>query len=94
MFTLRKASVAAFGLVVGSVGVIGTGCSSQPAPSDDGTGSSHYGDLAITRRVPDRTRETAMIALQGPLALSLVSLPVHDPFTFAEGVVRGVLMSP
>jgi N,N'-diacetylchitobiose phosphorylase len=26
--------------------------------SDDGTGSSHYGDLAITRRVPDRTRET------------------------------------
>src|SRR3569623_2326450 len=25
--------------------------------SDDGTGSSHFGALAITRRVPDRTRE-------------------------------------
>ena len=26
--------------------------------SDDGTGSSHFGALAITRRVPDCTRET------------------------------------
>jgi N,N'-diacetylchitobiose phosphorylase len=26
--------------------------------ADDGTGSSHFGALAITRRVPDRTRET------------------------------------
>jgi hypothetical protein len=40
MFTLRKASVAAFGLVVGSVGVVGTGCSSQPVSTDEGTGSS------------------------------------------------------
>src|SRR5512140_39220 len=31
--------------------------------SDDGTGSSHFGDLAITRRVPDRTRETDAFAL-------------------------------
>ena len=31
--------------------------------SDDGTGSSHYGDLAITRRAPDRTRETDAFAL-------------------------------
>jgi hypothetical protein len=39
MFTLRKVSVAAFGLVVGSVGVVGTGCSSQPVSNDD-TGTS------------------------------------------------------
>jgi len=31
--------------------------------SDDGTGSSHYGALAITRRVPDRTRETDAFVL-------------------------------
>ncbi len=31
--------------------------------SDDGTGSSHYSDLAITRRAPDRTRETDAFAL-------------------------------
>ena len=31
--------------------------------SDGGTGSSHYGDLAITRRVPDRTRETDAFVL-------------------------------
>ena len=31
--------------------------------SDDGTGSSHYRDLAITRRVPDRTRETDAFVL-------------------------------
>ena len=31
--------------------------------SDDGTGSSHYGDLAITRRVPDYTRETDAFVL-------------------------------
>jgi N,N'-diacetylchitobiose phosphorylase len=31
--------------------------------ADDGTGSSHYGDLAITRRVPDRTRETDAFAI-------------------------------
>ena len=33
------------------------------AISDDGTGSSHYGDLAITRRVPDRSRETNAFVL-------------------------------
>ena len=38
----------------------------------------------------DRTRDTAMVALQGPLALTLVGLPVSDPFAFAEGVVCGV----
>ncbi len=38
----------------------------------------------------DRTRETAMVALQGPLALSLVGLPWGDPFAFTEGVVAGV----
>ena len=31
--------------------------------SDDGTGSSHYGALAITRRVPDCTRETDAFVL-------------------------------
>ena len=31
--------------------------------SDDGTGSSHFGALAITRRTPDRTRETDSFAL-------------------------------
>jgi N,N'-diacetylchitobiose phosphorylase len=31
--------------------------------SDDGTGSSHFGALAITRRVPDRTRETDAFVL-------------------------------
>ena len=31
--------------------------------SDDGTGSSHFGALAITRRRPDRTRETDSFAL-------------------------------
>src|SRR5512140_3829996 len=31
--------------------------------SSDGTGSSHFGDLAITRRVPDRTRETDAFAI-------------------------------
>jgi N,N'-diacetylchitobiose phosphorylase len=31
--------------------------------SDDGTGSSHFGSLAITRRTPDRTRETDSFAL-------------------------------
>jgi N,N'-diacetylchitobiose phosphorylase len=31
--------------------------------SDDGTGSSHFGGLAITRRVPDRTRETDAFVL-------------------------------
>ena len=31
--------------------------------TDDGTGSSHFGDLAITRRVPDRTRDTDAFAL-------------------------------
>ncbi|HLB09111.1 MAG TPA: hypothetical protein VK617_06235, partial [Gemmatimonadaceae bacterium] len=31
--------------------------------SDDGTGSSHFGTLAITRRRPDRTRETDSFAL-------------------------------
>jgi aminomethyltransferase len=40
--------------------------------------------------IDDRTRYTAMIALQGPLALSLVGLPVADAFAFAPGVVSGV----
>src|SRR5450432_1988542 len=31
--------------------------------ADDGTGSSHFGVLAITRRTPDRTRETDSFAL-------------------------------
>ncbi len=31
--------------------------------ADDGTGSSHFGALAITRRTPDRTRETDSFAL-------------------------------
>ncbi|MDQ2766394.1 MAG: glycosyl transferase, partial [Gemmatimonadota bacterium] len=31
--------------------------------ADDGTGSSHYGALAITRRVPNRTRETDAFVL-------------------------------
>ena len=31
--------------------------------ADDGTGSSYFGDLAITRRVPDLTRETDSFAL-------------------------------
>ena len=45
-------------------------------------------DAGVT--VDDRTRQTAMVALQGPLALSLVGLPVADPFAFAEGIVCGV----
>ncbi|MEO7112946.1 MAG: hypothetical protein ABI183_21075 [Polyangiaceae bacterium] len=40
MFTLRKASIAAFGLVFGSVGVVGTGCSSQPVSTEDDTGAA------------------------------------------------------
>ncbi len=48
----------------------------------------HLPDTGVT--IVDRTRETAMVALQGPLALSLVGLPVSDPFAFAEGVVCGV----
>ena len=31
--------------------------------SDDGTGSSHFGALAITRRTPDHTRETDSVVL-------------------------------
>ncbi|MBK5187085.1 MAG: hypothetical protein JJD97_02510, partial [Gemmatimonadaceae bacterium] len=31
--------------------------------TDDGTGSSHFGALAVTRRVPDRTRETDAFVL-------------------------------
>ncbi|MDQ2930413.1 MAG: glycosyl transferase, partial [Gemmatimonadota bacterium] len=31
--------------------------------ADDGTGSSHFGALAITRRTPDRTRETDAFVL-------------------------------
>ncbi len=37
----------------------------------------------------DLSDQTAMIALQGPLAMSLVALPVHHPFGFAEGLVEG-----
>ncbi len=48
----------------------------------------HLPDAGVT--IVDRTRDTAMVALQGPLALSLVGLPVADPFAFAEGVVCGV----
>jgi aminomethyltransferase len=38
--------------------------------------------------IDDRTRSTAMIALQGPLALSLVALPVLDQFAVGTGVVE------
>ena len=31
--------------------------------SDDGTGSSHFGELAVTRRTPDFTRETDAFVL-------------------------------
>ena len=48
----------------------------------------HLPDSGVT--IVDRTRDTAMVALQGPLALTLVGLPVSDPFAFAEGVVCGV----
>lgn len=40
MVTLRKASLAAFGLVVGSVGVVGTGCSSEPVQPTEASGQS------------------------------------------------------
>lgn len=49
---------------------------------------SHLPASGVT--IEDRTRHTAMIALQGPLALSLVGLPVADAFAFASGVVSGV----
>jgi aminomethyltransferase len=40
-------------------------------------------------RFSDRTDHTVMIALQGPLAMSLAALPVHEPFHFGEGLVEG-----
>ncbi|MGH7280818.1 MAG: hypothetical protein ACRELY_04790 [Polyangiaceae bacterium] len=40
MFTFRKAGIAIFGIFTGTIGIAGTGCSSDPGNADDGAMSS------------------------------------------------------
>ncbi len=55
MLILRKASIAACGLFVGTLGIVGTGCSSDPGNGDDATSSTE--DLVTTSTIIARAEQ-------------------------------------